>query len=152
MKQRVTNVKRSGYFPYPRYIYFKFTRDAQSQNGRCGSWSSQSRGRQKTVLSPLDCNPPKRSAEELTCAGIVINPDVARMADAHEGAGGVNTHGVLPAVVLPLSALVNIWGENKRETRENKEGLYVVLLYGCNQVQLSCGADKTMLLISMLHR
>lgn len=46
--------------------------------------------------------------QELTCAGIVIDPDVARMADAHEGAGGVNTHGVLPAVVLPFSTLVNI--------------------------------------------
>lgn len=46
--------------------------------------------------------------EELTCAGIVIDPDVARMADAHEGARGVNAHGVLPAVVLPLSALINI--------------------------------------------
>lgn len=45
---------------------------------------------------------------QLTCAGIVIDPDVARMADAHEGAGGVNAHGVLPAVVLPLSALINI--------------------------------------------
>lgn len=52
--------------------------------------------------------PVKRPAEELTCAGIVIDPDVARMADAHEGAGGVNTHGVLSAVVLPLSTLINI--------------------------------------------
>lgn len=48
------------------------------------------------------------SAEGLTCAGIVIDPDVARVADAHEGAGGVHTHGVLSAVVLPLSALVDV--------------------------------------------
>ncbi len=61
----------------------------------------------KSVPSPLDYNPSK-GQEELTCAGIVIDPDVARMADAHEGAGGVNTHGVLPAVVLPFSALINI--------------------------------------------
>ena len=47
-------------------------------------------------------------AEELTCAGIVIDPDVTCMADAHEGARSVNAHGVLPAVVLPFSALINI--------------------------------------------
>lgn len=57
---------------------------------------------------PTCVSPVKRAAEELTCAGIVIDPDVARMADAHEGARGINTHGVLPAVVLPLSALINI--------------------------------------------
>lgn len=48
------------------------------------------------------------AAPRLTCAGVVIDPDVARMADAHEGAGGVDAHGVLPAVVLPLSALIDI--------------------------------------------
>lgn len=48
------------------------------------------------------------STEGLTCAGIVIDPDVAGVADAHEGAWGVNTHGVLSAVVLPLSTLVDI--------------------------------------------
>lgn len=57
--------------------------------------------------------PVKRSAQELTCAGIVIDPDVARTADAHEGARGVNAHGVLPAVVLPFSALINIWREGR---------------------------------------
>lgn len=30
------------------------------------------------------------------------------MADAHEGAGGVDAHGVLSAVVLPLCTLVDI--------------------------------------------
>lgn len=50
----------------------------------------------------------QRVNKGLTCAGIVIDPDVACMADAHEGAGGVNTHGVLSAVVLPLSTLVDI--------------------------------------------
>jgi len=52
--------------------------------------------------------PVKRPEEELTCAGIVIDPDVACVADAHEGTRGVNTHGVLSAVVLPFSTLVNI--------------------------------------------
>lgn len=47
-------------------------------------------------------------AEELTCAGIVVDPDITRMADAHEGARGVNAHGVLPTVVLSFSALINI--------------------------------------------
>lgn len=50
----------------------------------------------------------KRLESGFTCAGIVVDPDVARMADAHEGAGGVNAHGVLSAVVLPLSTLVDI--------------------------------------------
>lgn len=58
------------------------------------------------ILTPFQ--PVRGSTEGLTCAGIVIDPDVACMADAHEGAGGVNTHGVLSAVVLPLSTLVNI--------------------------------------------
>lgn len=61
--------------------------------------------------------PVKRSAQELTCAGIVIDPDVARMADAHEGARGVNAHGVLPAVVLPFGALINIWREGREKER-----------------------------------
>lgn len=56
----------------------------------------------------LVSSPQKRSAKELTCAGIVIDPDVTRVADAHEGARGVNAHGVLPTVVLPFSALINI--------------------------------------------
>lgn len=43
------------------------------------------------------------------CAGIVVDPDVTCVADAHEGAGGVNTHGVLSAVVLPFSTLINIF-------------------------------------------
>lgn len=46
--------------------------------------------------------------KELTCAGIVIDPDVASVADAHEGSRGVNAHGVLSAVVLSFSALINI--------------------------------------------
>lgn len=45
---------------------------------------------------------------ELTCAGIVIDPDVAGVADAHEGTRGVNTHGVFSAVVFPFSTLINI--------------------------------------------
>lgn len=51
------------------------------------------------------------SAEALVmfCAGIVIDPDVARMADTHKGTGGVNAHGVLPAVVLSFSTLINIF-------------------------------------------
>jgi len=53
----------------------------------------------------------------LTCTGVVIDPDVARVADAHEGAGRVHAHGVLPAVVLPLGALVDIW-----DGREEGEG------------------------------
>lgn len=62
--------------------------------------------------------PVKRPEEELTCAGIVIDPDVACVADAHEGSWGVNTHGVFSAVVFSFSTLVNIWGEN----REKREG------------------------------
>lgn len=49
----------------------------------------------------------------LTCAGVVIDPDVASVADAHEGAGGVDTHGVLTTVVFPLCTLVNIWGRER---------------------------------------
>lgn len=55
-----------------------------------------------TVVEPAE-------ALVVLCAGVVIDPDVARMADAHEGARGVNAHGVLPAVVLPFSALINIF-------------------------------------------
>lgn len=42
-------------------------------------------------------------------AAVVIDPDVARVADTHEGAGGVDTHGVLPAVVLPFCTLIDIF-------------------------------------------
>lgn len=59
----------------------------------------------------------KRTAQKHTCAGIVIDPDVSHMADAHEGARGVNAHGVLPAVVLPFSALVDIWGEGREKEK-----------------------------------
>lgn len=62
-----------------------------------------------TESLPLQHNSQSKRLESgLTCAGIVVDPDVARMADAHEGAGGVNAHGVLSAVVLPLSTLVDI--------------------------------------------
>lgn len=37
------------------------------------------------------------------------------MADAHEGAGRVDAHGVLPAVVLPLGTLVDIWKGSEGE-------------------------------------
>jgi hypothetical protein len=49
--------------------------------------------------------------KELTCAGVVIDPDVSPVTDAHEGSGGVDTHSVLPAVVLPLRTLVDIYSE-----------------------------------------
>lgn len=53
----------------------------------------------------------------LTCAGVIIDPDVARVADAHEGARGVDTHGVLTTVVFPLGALINICtGERNKNT------------------------------------
>lgn len=42
------------------------------------------------------------------CAGIVIDPDVSSVADAHEGSWSIDTHGVLSAVVLSLSTLINI--------------------------------------------
>lgn len=58
--------------------------------------------------------------EELTCAGIVIDPDEARMANAHEGARRVDAHGVLPAVVLPFGTLVNIWKGSGQE-EENSQ-------------------------------
>lgn len=60
--------------------------------------------------------PSERSELGFTCAGIVVDPDVARVADAHEGAGGVDAHGVLSAVVLPLCTLVDIWGDRKQKT------------------------------------
>ena len=59
----------------------------------------------------------------LTCTGVVIDPDVARVADAHEGAGCVHTHGVLPAVVFPLGALVDIWTEGRSAEKGGMKGL-----------------------------
>lgn len=56
----------------------------------------------------LIARPCKRPEEELTCAGIVIDPDVACVADAHEGSRGVNTHGVFSAVVFSFGTLINI--------------------------------------------
>lgn len=50
----------------------------------------------------------RRPEEALTCAGVVVDPDVARVADAHEGTRGVNAHGVLSAVMFPFSTLINI--------------------------------------------
>ncbi len=44
----------------------------------------------------------------LTCAGVIINPDIAGVADTHKGAGCVHTHRVLPAVVFPLRTLIDI--------------------------------------------
>lgn len=99
--------------------YFKATSKTSTQKGCSGSWSSQrwSNGSARsTWFQPVKKK--KGPAEQLTCAGIVIDPDVARMADAHEGARGVNAHGVLPAVVLPFGALINIW----KEGRENGGG------------------------------
>lgn len=80
------------------------------------SWNREVEQNQNFVYSTV-----KRPADELTCAGIVIDPDVARMADAHKGTGGVNAHGVLPAVVLPFSALINIWREGEREKQRRGE-------------------------------
>lgn len=92
---------------------------ASTQNGYSGSWSSHSQN-EKSVFSTW-FQLVKRPAEELTCAGIVIDPDVARMADAHEGARGVNAHGVLPAVVLPFSTLINIWREGREKERGGEQ-------------------------------
>lgn len=44
----------------------------------------------------------------LTCAGVIINADIAAVADTHKGAGCVHTHCVLPAVVFPLRTLIDI--------------------------------------------
>lgn len=41
------------------------------------------------------------------------------MANAHEGARRVDAHGVLPAVVLPLGTLVDIW-KGSGEEEENR--------------------------------
>lgn len=64
---------------------------------------------------------------KLTCAGIVIDPDEARTADAHEGAGRVDAHGVLPAVVLALGTLVDIWkgsgGEEELSSSQVGQGI-----------------------------
>lgn len=100
---------------------FVLLKPTSTQNGCSGSWSSWSQNKISTFSTWFQ--PVKRSAQELTCAGIVIDPDVARMADAHEGARGVNAHGVLPAVVLPFSALINIWREGRE--RGDKAGLAV---------------------------
>ena len=59
----------------------------------------------------------------LTCTGVVIDPDVARVADAHEGAGCVHTHCVLAAVVFPLGALVDIWTEGRSAEKGEMKGL-----------------------------
>ena len=83
------------------------------------------KARVTSAPAPLGSSPSKKKrgpAEELTCAGIVIDPDVARMADAHEGARGVNAHGVLPAVVLPFGALINIWKEGRERERGGRGG------------------------------
>lgn len=103
-----------------------------TQNGCSGSWSSQSQNKNSVFCTWFQ--PVKRPAAELTCAGIVIDPDVARMADAHEGARGVNAHGILPAVVLPFSTLINIWEKGERRgERENK----AVLDVDCYHMQLN---------------
>lgn len=51
----------------------------------------------------------------LTCAGVIINPDIAGVADTHKGAGCVHTHRVLPAVVFPLRTLINICNHSKTQ-------------------------------------
>lgn len=45
------------------------------------------------------------------------------MADAHEGTGCVDAHGVLPAVVLPLGTLVDIWKEAKERRSQQESGV-----------------------------
>lgn len=52
--------------------------------------------------------------EELTCAGVVVDADVAGEADAQEGAGCVDAHCVLPTVVLALRTLVHICRKTAR--------------------------------------
>lgn len=43
------------------------------------------------------------------CTRVIVNADVACPADAHEGAGGVDAHCVLAAVVAPLCTLIHVF-------------------------------------------
>ena len=95
--------------------------DFRSVRNLCsGSWSSRSLLLQLLVhLIPVCCQ--KGQQRSSTCAGIVINPDVTSMADAHEGAGGINTHGVLPAGSASLQR-THQYLEEKRGRRREGEG------------------------------
>lgn len=46
----------------------------------------------------------------LTCAGVIINSNVAGVTHAHKCAGRVHAHCVFSAVVFPLCTLINICG------------------------------------------
>lgn len=81
-------------------------RENQWQNKKSTPWLD-------SHLAKGQCE--EREEEELTCAGIVIDPDEASMANAHEGARRVDAHSVLPAVVLPLGTLVNICKGSREE-------------------------------------
>lgn len=49
----------------------------------------------------------------LTCARVIINPDIAGVADTHKGAGCVHTYRVLSAVVFPLRTLIDICNHSR---------------------------------------
>ena len=45
----------------------------------------------------------------VTCARVVVDPDVPSFADTHERTRSVHTHGVLTAVMAPFCTLVDVY-------------------------------------------
>lgn len=57
----------------------------------------------------VDTKQKAESKELLTSAGVIIDAKVTSVTNTHEGSWRVYTHGVLSAVVLSFSTLINIY-------------------------------------------